>query len=157
MDAVSQTGELARGLSPIRDSSRFGDALRKLAAQTEILLGAACTVVVDDAPRNLDQDSATHLYRIAQEAITNAVKHGKAKRLELTCDCMNDRGMLRIADDGIGMGDPSEVGGMGMHTMQYRARSIGGELSVRPRESGGTIVECSFPLRPPRHRRRRVG
>jgi PAS domain S-box-containing protein len=144
-DAVTQTGELAQGLSPIRKGVRFVDALRQLADQSQRLLAVECRVALERPPADLDEDTATHLYRIAQEAITNAVKHGNAAHVEIAFVRAGERYLLSIADDGTGIGDASEVGGMGMHTMLYRARSIGGELSVERRAAGGTIVKCYFP------------
>jgi PAS domain S-box-containing protein len=154
-DAVTQTGELAQGLSPIRRGSRFGEALRQLAAESQILLGTVCSVVVRDPPTDLDEDTASHLYRIAQEAITNSIKHGKATHVELKCERQRHRYLLSVADNGTGIADRGDVGGMGMHTMAYRARSIGGELSVACRADGGTVVKCYFP-RPAARRSSRI-
>jgi signal transduction histidine kinase len=154
-DAVTQTGELAQGLSPIRKGSRFGEALRQLAAESQILLGTVCSVVVRDPPTDLDEDTASHLYRIAQEAITNSIKHGKATHVELKCERQRHRYLLSVVDNGTGIADRGELGGMGMHTMAYRARSIGGELSVACRADGGTVVKCYFP-RPAARRSSRI-
>jgi PAS domain S-box-containing protein len=146
--AIEQTGALAQGLSPIRKRGLLSDALRQLAQQSEQLLGVACVVQANDAPAKLSETSATHLYRIAQEAITNAVKHGKAKTIEISCrrDVEQRQLVLAISDDGKGIGaKQSEKGGMGLHIMRYRAHSIGGELTITPRKGGGTIVRCECP------------
>jgi PAS domain S-box-containing protein len=145
--AIAQTSDLAQGLSPIRKGDSFGDALRQLAIHSERLLGVACDVVCSDVPDEVSESAATHLYRIAQEAITNAVKHGNATLIELRCERVEQRFALSITDDGGGVGDSATDKGMrmGMHIMQYRARSIGGELIVANRPEGGTIVTCYFP------------
>jgi PAS domain S-box-containing protein len=157
--AIEQTGELAQGLSPIRRRGLLSDALRQLARQSERLLGVPCAMLQNEAPATLSESSATHLYRIAQEAITNAVKHGNARRIEISCRRDPKRGplVLTIADDGTGLRQKrGDGGGMGLHIMRYRAHSIGGDLSIGPREGGGTIVrcECAWPddARPDRER-----
>jgi len=144
--AIAQTGELAQGLSPIRKGGRLGDALKHLTRQSQGLLGVRCNVVRNDIPTGLSENAATHLYRIAQEAITNAAKHAKPTCIEICCERVQQELVLTVSDDGIGFRDTSaEGGGMGMHIMRYRARSIGGELSITGRVGGGTIVKCTCP------------
>lgn len=148
--AITQTSELAHGLSPIPKRGSLGDALRQLGRESEQLLGVHCnlTCLCSETPPTLQETTATHLYRIAQEAITNAVKHGKATCIEIGCVCSEARLEITVADNGIGI-PPSatEGGGLGLHIMSYRARSISGELSVLPRAGGGTVVRCQVPLR----------
>ncbi|HET7132338.1 MAG TPA: PAS domain S-box protein, partial [Gammaproteobacteria bacterium] len=84
--AITQTSELAQGLSPIRKGGRLGDALTHLARQSQELLGVHCEVIRNDIPAGLSDNAATHLYRIAQEAITNAAKHAKPTTIELSCE-----------------------------------------------------------------------
>jgi PAS domain S-box-containing protein len=148
--AITQTSELAHGLNPIPKRGRLCDALRQLAQQSEQLLGVPCDVVRAEASPALSETTATHLYRIAQEAITNAVKHGRATHIEIDCSSVNGLLELTVADDGVGITEAAtERGGLGLHIMNYRARSIGGDLSVLPRAGGGTLVRCRAPL-PPR-------
>ncbi len=144
--AISQTGDMAQGLSPIRKRGRLSDALHQLGRHSEDLLGVPCYVTSGDLPRRFSETAATHLYRIAQEGITNAAKHGKATRIDVACEGGPDGVVLTIADNGAGV-DPAalERGGMGMHIMRYRARSIGGELTIAPRPGGGTLVNCRCP------------
>ena len=144
--AIAQTSELAQGLSPIRKGGRLGDALSHLARQSQELLGVHCEVTRNDVPPGLGDDAATHLYRIAQEAITNAAKHAKPTRIELACERVRQDLVLTVTDDGVGLcDDATDDRGMGMHIMRYRARSIGGELSIAGRKGGGTVVKCSSP------------
>lgn len=144
--AIAQTAELAQGLSPIRKGGRLGDALKHLTRQSQGLLGVRCDVIRNDIPAGLSDNAATHLYRIAQEAITNAAKHAKPTRIELACERMQQDLVLTVSDDGAGLSENSaDGGGMGMHIMRYRARSIGGELSIASRMGGGTIVKCTCP------------
>lgn len=145
--AIAEVGELAQGLSPIRKGGRLSDALRHLAQESQELLGVPCDVISADVPAGLSESTATHLYRIAQEAITNAIKHGKATHIELSCTRERNQLVLSIADDGRGVCDTSlDAGGMGMHIMRYRARSIGGDLAVERRPDRGTLVKCKCPL-----------
>jgi len=147
--AIAQTSELAHGLSPIPKRGHLSDALRQLAHQSEQLLGIRCDVVCECAavPPSLSEATATNLYRIAQEAITNAVKHGKATRIEVHCGPVDGRLELRVVDNGTGITeDAANHGGLGLHIMNYRARSIGGDLSVLPSVGSGTLVRCKCPL-----------
>jgi two-component system CheB/CheR fusion protein len=145
--AIAEVGELAQGLSPIRKGGRLSDALRHLAQESQELLGVPCSVTSADVPAGLSESTATHLYRIAQEAITNAVKHGQAKHIELSCTRDRNQLVMRIADDGRGISVTSvDAGGMGMHIMRYRARSIGGDLAVERLPDRGTLVKCTCPL-----------
>ena len=147
--AITQTSELAHGLSPIPKRGLLDDALRQLARQSEQLLGIRCNVVCDCAatPPSLSEATATHLYRITQEAITNAVKHGKATCIEVRCGAVDGLLELVVADNGVGINDDAaDRGGLGLHIMSYRARSIGGDLSVAARVGGGTLVRCRAPL-----------
>jgi PAS domain S-box-containing protein len=147
--AIAQTGELAQGLSPIRKGGRLCDALKHLARQSQQLLGVPCAVARSDIPAGLSDSAATHLYRIAQEAITNAAKHAKPSHVELACERVQQDLVLTVTDDGLGICEgAADSGGMGMHIMRYRARSIGGELSIASRMGGGTVVKCTCPWPP---------
>jgi len=86
-----------------------------------------------------------HLYRIAQEAINNAVKHSNAKQISVTLDFSKDNKVLVIEDDGVGF-DPEIEHGLstGLHLMPYRAAMIGGTLTVTSQPNAGTRVECRF-------------
>jgi two-component system sensor kinase FixL len=144
--AISQTSELAQGLSPIRKGGRLTDALKHLASQSELLLGIQCTVRAVELPPALDENVGVHLYRIVQEAITNAVKHGKAAAVDVACKRHKDRLELSITDNGSGLTDlAGDRGGMGTHIMRYRARSIGGDLTIAASPEGGTVVTCVLP------------
>ena len=96
----------------------------------------------------LSETTATHLYRIAQEAITNAVKHGNATHIDIKCAIADGLLELTVADNGTGIPPrATERGGLGLHIMSYRARAIGGDLSVVALAAGGTLVRCQAPLR----------
>jgi PAS domain S-box-containing protein len=146
--AISQARELARGLQPVMlEAVGLVAALTELSEKVEGLFRISCLFVCDGPVLVHDNAVATHLYRITQEAISNAVKHGKAKTVVI--DLAADRGELRlkITDDGVGLGNaPGDGKGIGLQTMEYRARLIGGTFDVLPGESGGTTVVCTVPL-----------
>jgi two-component system CheB/CheR fusion protein len=139
---------MARGLQPVTlEASGLVAALEELATKVEHMFHVSCMFVCDGPVLVHDNLVATHLYRIAQEAISNAVKHGRAKTImiDLTADARQLR--LVITDDGVGLGRAASDGkGIGLHTMQYRARLIGGSVEVGPGESRGTSVVCRVPL-----------
>jgi signal transduction histidine kinase len=83
-----------------------------------------------------------HLYRIAQEAINNATRHGKAGSIFLFLNAAGGLIKLRVVDDGAGVSE-SDPKGMGQDIMRYRARLIGGELTIKRRKGRGTIISCT--------------
>jgi len=145
-DARSMVRRIARGLMPVEmDAEGLADALRRLAGDARDMFGLPCTFNEQGCCRVRDDLVAIHLYHIAQEALTNAARHGDPTNIhiELTVDA--GRGELAITDDGEGMPDETDPGdGMGLRTMRYRAEMIGGILEMIRRPEGGTIVHCVF-------------
>jgi PAS domain S-box-containing protein len=146
-DAILKTKELARGLQPVVSESRgLMSALQLFATEIQDLFRMDCRfqcdvpVLIDDAPM------ATHLYRIAQEAVHNAVKHGDAEHITIRLFAAEHQGTLLISDDGVGIERPlAPHSGMGLHIMNYRAGMIGGNLEIRREQPRGTSVTCRFP------------
>ncbi len=123
-------------------------ALEDLASTTEQLFGVSCVLTADGAA-SLPDDVATQLYYMAQEAVTNAVKHGEASNITVELQAAGDTTTLAIEDDGMGFAaDEDGAQGMGLHLMRYRAGMIDGFLDIRPRSDGGTLMVCSFPTPP---------
>ncbi len=145
--AIAQTSELARGLSPMpKDGGfTFAGALEQLAAQATRFFRIDCAVTCEGVPDDLGDERSINLYRIAQEALTNAVRHGQAANVRIDCRRLRRRLMLTIEDDGVGFAEPAGPG-MGLHIMHYRARALGGEVMVGARDEGGTRVRCYCPL-----------
>ncbi|HEX5421086.1 MAG TPA: ATP-binding protein [Gammaproteobacteria bacterium] len=145
--AIAQTSELARGLSPVSKDGgfTFANALEQLAKQAGKFFHIKCSVTHRDLPDDLDEELAINLYRIAQEALTNSVKHGRSTEVQIHCRAETDLLVLVIEDDGAGIPEDC-IRGMGMHSMHCRARAIGGELLVGPGARGGTVVRCVCPL-----------
>jgi signal transduction histidine kinase len=150
--AVEQARNQAHGLNPVRlEADGLMAALQELASSISSLFGIDCECDTRNAVLLHDPAVAIHLYRIAQEAITNAIKHGKASKVRLQLREHNQQLKLTIRDNGIGFSPRTrQNGGMGLHVMNYRARTIGGVLEVRSEErSKGTTVICLLPLSQP--------
>jgi signal transduction histidine kinase len=148
-EAISKTRELARGLSPVvSEAHGLMSALGQLANEIEDLFRISCCCECDDPVLINDVNLSTHLYHIAQEAVNNAIKHGKASHIVIRLGATNDSGTLSICDDGAGFPNAApKDSGMGLHIMAYRANMIGGSLQVGPGETGGAKVACTFPLK----------
>jgi len=143
--AIELTRTLARGLHPFDlRGEGFTDALRELAATITEGFHTPCKFECDNAVEIREPSVATHLYRIAQEAITNAVKHSNAKQIIVRLDSGTNGVTLTISDNGVGV-PPKMPGGMGLRTMAYRASVIGATFSVERELARGTRVICKLP------------
>jgi signal transduction histidine kinase len=147
-DVTSQTRLLAKGLSPVSlEANGFMSALEELTSNVSKLFNISCGFKCPRPVLLADNTVATHLYRIAQEAITNAVKHGRAKSIVVSLNSSGDESTLTITDDGSGFPvGASATGGLGLRIMKYRAEMIGASLRIRPADSKGTTVACSFRI-----------
>jgi len=147
-EAINQTRELARGLLPIQSGSKgLMSALQHLASEVEELFDVTCRFKVDQDVLIRDSDLATHLYRIAQEAVTNAIKHGQSRKIVIELSHCRDKVLLSIRDDGLGFTNRLEnKEGMGIRTMNYRANMIGASLDIQKHLAGGTVVICALPM-----------
>jgi len=158
-EAIVLTRSLARGLCPVDlKADGLTAALRELAARTEETFHVPCVFRSSKPVLMHDSAVATHLYRIAQEALNNAVRHGRAKHIAIDLSLRGEELLLSVADDGVGIrsdggaGMPSDGGaveGMGLRIMDYRARAVGGRLEIAPAAKGGTCVTCRAPLKHP--------
>jgi PAS domain S-box-containing protein len=121
------------------------EALQELAIRTDELAGVSCAFACDVPVKQLNSAAATHLYRIAQEAVTNALKHSQPEHILIKLTVDSSQCSLQVADDGKGfdVGLPSE--GMGIKTMRYRAGLLGGSLAITPVANGGTLINCRLP------------
>ena len=147
-EAIHRTRELARGLLPVvSDEHGLMSALELWAAEVEDLFGISCVFRCEAAVLIHDYARATHLYHIAQEAVNNAIKHGRARTILIHLSSGEGWGTLRITDDGCGIPENRSASrGMGLHIMSYRAGMIGGRLEVRRGPACGTSVTCIFPI-----------
>lgn len=134
---------MARGLLLV-DLKRGGlaPALQELASRTQELFGAPCRYEGEAKGEGVDEDVAIHLYRIAQEAATNAAKHGGGASISIGLYPEGDGLRLTIRDAGKGMPEKGRSGGMGLDTMRYRAGIIGATFWIDSRPGEGTAVNC---------------
>jgi signal transduction histidine kinase len=146
-EGVVQTRDLARGLVPVQmDEAGLGSALEELATSVSRLQNIACVFVTDGDATIGTPSVATHLYRIAQEAINNATRHGGAQNIRIELATSSRTTTLRITDDGTGISKTNQGSrGMGLNIMSYRARLVGGHLTIGERNSGGTSIACTLP------------
>jgi signal transduction histidine kinase len=150
-DALGVTRDLARSLTSLTLSQRdLTAALEDLAVTTAKVFSIACTFERGADVRAPSPDAAEHLYRLAQEAVSNAVKHGHASRIEIEWRSRDRHNqVVRVRDDGRGF-DPdagaesSDSRGMGLSLMRHRAELAGGYLKVTRGADGGTVVACEF-------------
>ena len=104
-----------------------------------------CRFQCDEPILVQNNEAATHLYRIAQEAINNAIKHGKAKKIIITVQPIGDKHGLVVTNDGVAFhNDARPSRGMGLRIMNYRAGEIGATLQIRSDREKGTTVMCLF-------------
>ena len=140
---------LARGLSPLGIGTKhLSVALTDLAALCESIYRIDCRFVSVGPLPTLDSEATTHLFRIAQESVSNSVKHGRARIVSvlagIEAGCLN----LSITDDGLGLPEEAtDRNGLGFKTMAYRAELMNGSFSVQNRQgTSGVVVACSIPL-----------
>ena len=148
--SVIEARSLARGIFPVHvDRTGLSTALSELAETTGRMTGIPIEVAEWSEVHVDDPDVAMHLYRIAQEAVNNAVKHSGASEISITLRAMGDLLELRIEDNGKGLAprksDRSE--GLGLRTMRYRAQALGTGIEFEPRPEGGTSVSCVMKVR----------
>ena len=147
IQALAQTRNLARGLFPAElERNGLVAALQELTATVSRTCSVQCAVKAAEGIAVEDHVLATHIFRIAQEAINNSVKHAKAKNIQvvLMARPSEDRFELTVTDDGAGFCPEAKMEGLGLRIMHYRARRIGGALEVTTTENGGTQVTCLF-------------
>ena len=147
--AIDNTRQLARGLHPVTaEPLGLVSALRKWASEVEQLFHIRCSFQCEKAFPIHDVNLATHLYRIAQEAVNNAIRHGKSRNITIRLAGRNGTGTLTIQDDGEGFTHKqASQPGVGLSIMNYRADMVGGSLKVQPNEGRGITVTCMFPIR----------
>ena len=146
-EALGRVRQLSRGLFPADiDGDGFVAALQQLASTTESLHKIPCSVACDTAIAIPNSRVATQLYRITQEAVTNALRHAEAEHITIRLSADGGTTILTVTDDGVGIHHrvPAE-NGIGLRIMRHRAMSIGAGFSVGPATGKGTVVTCTLP------------
>jgi two-component system, LuxR family, sensor kinase FixL len=146
--SIRMTRELSRGLLPVvTDAHGLTSALERWAGEMCELFHVSCRFESSEPVLVHDGVHAEHVYRIAQEAVTNAIKHGHASHIMIRLAIVKGGGVLTIWDNGCGFDavhkSPS---GLGLRIMNYRAKMIGGSLSLHSSMKTGTLVRCLFPI-----------
>ena len=145
-EAIAKTHQLTLGLTPVTlGEGGFLTSVQELAAMTERVFDVACSLKYDQ-PLVVDRPiAATNLYRIIQESISNAVRHGSAHDIVISLALQGERLILTVRDDGVGSAAHHARGeGLGVSIMKHRAEQLGGTLEVQPDRDGTTVV-CSVP------------
>jgi PAS domain S-box-containing protein len=148
-EGAEQARALAHGLNPVDvDGQGPAVALARLAADTDAHTDLCCAFEASSDLPPLRSEVAMQLYRIAQEAVTNALRHADATRVTISLGVERDAVVLTVEDDGRGLaGTPRpQERGLGLQTMAYRARMIGGTFDLRERPAGGVVVVCRVPM-----------
>jgi signal transduction histidine kinase len=143
-EGIALSRRLAKGLHPIEMAAEgLMQALEDLAATSTDLFKVSCQFDCDSPVLIHDAATSGHLYRIAQEAISNAIKHGKARDVVIRLEAFEDGIVLEVKDNGVGLpASPPKTAGMGLRIMAHRADMIGATFSAQRAASGGTTVSC---------------
>ncbi len=147
-DAIAQVRALSRGLMPVDvDAEGFMSALQTLIDEVRAHSRIAIELVIEQPVRIADNNAAMHLYRIAQEAINNALKHADANRIEVCLGADGNRGFIAIRDDGRGFDrDRTPGDGLGLRIMQHRCGLIDAQFTLVTSLGDGTEIKCYFPI-----------
>jgi signal transduction histidine kinase len=144
---------LSRSLHPVTLVEQgLAAALEQLASATSARIPCR---FVSSGLGGSDAATSVHLYRIAQEAIANAVQHGRASRIEISLRSTRDALTLEVSDDGMGFSSELPVNGMGLTVMKYRAEAMGAELAIGSSPGKGTVVRCTRRRKADAARRKR--
>jgi signal transduction histidine kinase len=146
-EAIAQSRNLARGLNPVElHGGGLPQALEGFANTTTQLFNVNCTFQRRGGGFIEHEAAAGQLYRIAQEAVSNAVKHGNAKNITILLAGDEHATTLTIEDDGSGVPEPPpRTNGMGLHIMSHRANIAGGTFAISRKGMHGTLVRCTLP------------
>ncbi len=143
--ALETCRSIARGLSAEVSAPGLENALAELAAGMERASGIPCRFTHTGPSGSIGEHQAAHLYRIALEALSNALRHAEAKHVDIGLEVDAKELVLRVRDDGQGFA-PDVKRGLGLRLMAYRAGMLGGNCSIGPAAGGGTVVECRIPI-----------
>ena len=147
-DASEQVRKLSHTLMPLDiHGDDLLEGLENLTRRRADMSGVTCTFEVHGPIPDFDTEVTTHLYRIAGEAVTNAIKHGNADRIDIRLRVESPHLFIEVRDDGVGI-SPEALNDstLGLNMMRYHAALIGGHFVIEAPDEGGTVVRCSLPL-----------
>ncbi len=147
-EAIAETRSLAHGLAPVAlVDDGLMTALATLAESTRRGGTVRCVFECAEPVRVADAEIAGHLYRIAQEAVNNALKHAAPAEIRIGLECREGALLLEVDDDGAGFDENADAReGIGLRAMRYRARLVGGALGIGSAPAGGTRISCRVKL-----------
>ncbi|MCK4833513.1 MAG: PAS domain S-box protein [Gammaproteobacteria bacterium] len=147
-EALTQVRALSRGLMPVQIyADGFMMSLQEITGNIEQQSNIPIKLQIDDVVLLFDDATATHLYRIVQESLNNAIKHAEASEINVSLKIDKDHGVLEITDDGIGLPlDLTDSAGLGLNIMRHRCGLFDGEISFNLDGKRGTKVSCRFPI-----------
>jgi signal transduction histidine kinase len=148
-EGIALARGMAKGLHPVElNADGLMQSLQEFSGTTSDLFRVSCRFECDSPVLIHDERAAEHLYRIAQEAAGNAIKHGKANNIVIQLSTLEEGYLLRIQDDGVGLPHPLPANsGMGLRIMANRSHVIGATFFARAdEEEGGTVVTCLMPF-----------
>jgi len=144
-NSIEEARRVTRGLHPVPDEpTGLMIALRELATGVQSLSKLTCHFHCPEAVAIPDRTAATHLYRIAQEALQNALRHARASSITIALLADENTITLTVSDDGCGLPEHRPRKGLGLEIMDYRAHTVGATLTVRRGEKRGTVVCCTL-------------
>lgn len=144
--AMNRTRDLCKGVRPVKQvPNGLMMALEELAHNVETTFNITCLCKVESRVSMADFEDAADLYYIVQQAVSNAIKHGRARCITIELNQAEHQAILTITDDGVGFSEAvDEEDGIGLEIMKYRAKKIGAELVLQEGSEGGTKVTCTF-------------
>jgi signal transduction histidine kinase len=140
--ALKHTRDLSRGLFPVLEKGGLNMALRELAFSMEDMFDIKIIFKCDEEICISQKEAAIHILRIVQEAINNAIKHGRATTVSICLKNINKRLLLEIEDNGAGFPQKPNKKGMGLDIMKYRASMIGASFEINSTKGAGTTIRC---------------
>lgn len=145
-ETVSDARDLAHGLYPgDLEGPTLTHALQKLMTETQSLSGVTCRLRYSEPVMIDDNNTATHIYKITQEGLSNAITHGKAQAIDVGLLREDGYITLTIADNGIGMSTGLiNNKGIGLKIMKYRAQFMGASFEIKPNTPSGVVIRCIF-------------
>lgn len=149
--AVQTTRKLARGLMPVdKEPGALWRVLERLCLDYDQIPGLSCHLRIQDELSWIEPERANHLYRIAQEALTNAFRNGQAHKVVMSLEHLDGLGCMTVQDDGIGMSsdlsDAALKPGVGLRTMRARVNAIGAAIAFEKNILLGTTLRITWPL-----------
>lgn len=152
-ETMSHTSSLARDLTMLDlTEGDLRDALESLARRAQELFDITCNFTCADPVPALEAPAVRQIYKIAQEAVTNAIKHGKASTVDMRLAAKPEHLVLTVENDGRPFPDlTAHATGMGLKIMNYRSSLIGASLKVNGRRPKGTLVTCIIPTDGKKH------